>query len=378
MCSWALCHRGSARPAIPRFQGLFARHTVCDTGRVLPRDKDYARAARRVETLLEAPQTADEAIEATLEASIDLLAIIGSCWHQSDPATGMPMTSGMLGEPAGSFEESLVYEFERPDVSLFRDLQTRRTPVAAISMETQGRVSASARFREMIEPEGPADELRVSLRDSFGVWSALCIFSARRMTQADVAYAAAVAPLLTRAIRRATGAEADTARRAARDPGGPSVLILDPVDRILTADATARTRLARLPEFRDVEVPGIVAFLAAHARWDRSGAPATVRTRTLDGEWFTLDASRLDDGTHGSVAVVIQPSAPDAVLDAVLRSRGLSTREREVAALIIQGRSAKAIASTLVISPWTVQDHMKAIYEKTGVGDRYALAALTS
>ncbi len=50
----------------------------------------------------------------------------------------------------------------------------------------------------------------------------------------------------------------------------------------------------------------------------------------------------------------------------------------EVASLLIQGRSAKAIASTLVLSPWTVQDHMKAIYEKTGVSDRYALAALAS
>ncbi len=66
------------------------------------------------------------------------------------------------------------------------------------------------------------------------------------------------------------------------------------------------------------------------------------------------------------------------MLDAVLRARGLSAREREVAALLLQGRSAKAIAATLVLSPWTVQDHMKAIYEKTGVSDRYALAALAS
>jgi DNA-binding CsgD family transcriptional regulator len=233
-------------------------------------------------------------------------------------------------------------------------------------------------FREMIEPDGAADELRVSLRDSFGIWSSLCVFSRRTMTEADLGYASAVAPLLTRAIRDASAAPSGEPDTPVADPGGPAVLILDSRDRILTADATARARPARLPEFRDVRVPGVVAFLAAHVRWDDSGAPATVRTRTLDGEWFTLDASRLEGEGDGSVAVVIQPSAPDAVLDAVLRSRGLSGRERELAALIIQGRSAKAIASALVISPYTVQDHLKAIYEKTGVSDRYALAALAA
>ena len=156
------------------------------------------------------------------------------------------------------------------------------------------------------------------------------------------------------------------------------MLILDGADRVVAADATARARPVRLPEFRDVQVPEVVAFLAALVRFDRGGAPATVRTRTLEGEWLTLDASLLDEGSGGSVAVVIQPSAPDAVLDAALRSRGLSAREREVASLVMQGRSAKAIASTLVLSPWTVQDHMKAIYEKTGVSDRYELAALAS
>ncbi len=43
---------------------------------------------------------------------------------------------------------------------------------------------------------------------------------------------------------------------------------------------------------------------------------------------------------------------------------------------MVEGRSAKAIASELVISPWTVQDHLKAIYAKTGVRSRSELAGL--
>jgi DNA-binding CsgD family transcriptional regulator len=72
----------------------------------------------------------------------------------------------------------------------------------------------------------------------------------------------------------------------------------------------------------------------------------------------------------------MRPAPADAVLEGAFRAFGLSGREREVAALALRGQSAKAIASSLVISPWTVQDHLKAIYEKTGVRGRGELASL--
>jgi DNA-binding CsgD family transcriptional regulator len=59
-------------------------------------------------------------------------------------------------------------------------------------------------------------------------------------------------------------------------------------------------------------------------------------------------------------------------------SYGLSPRDRDIAALLVQGQSAKSIASALIISPWTVQDHIKAIYRKTGVGARSDLASLAA
>ena len=62
--------------------------------------------------------------------------------------------------------------------------------------------------------------------------------------------------------------------------------------------------------------------------------------------------------------------------NAALRALGLSAREREVAALVLQGNSTKAIASALVISPWTAQDHLKSIYDKVGVSSRSELVSL--
>ena len=148
--------------------------------RVPPTARDYDRVARRIGLALDQPPaSADGAIETILHASADLLGITGSCWHHTDPSSGLPTASSMLGEPPGSLEESLIYEFRRPDINRFDELRSRRSPVSAISTETGGELRASARFREMIEPAGSADELRVAFVDQFGLWAALAIFTDR-------------------------------------------------------------------------------------------------------------------------------------------------------------------------------------------------------
>jgi DNA-binding CsgD family transcriptional regulator len=344
-----------------------------------PKARDYQRVTRDIERALARPgTTADGVIETILDAAADLLGIVGSCWHHTDPESGLPVASATLGDPAGTLEWSLVYEFRRPDVSRFEDLRTRRWPFAAISTETRGELRTSARFREMIEPAGPEDELRIAFADPFGVWAAAVIFTARRITADDLAFVSELLPAATAALRRAAAAGAvEIGRRSppAHDDG-PSVLILNRDDRIVSADAAARRRLAMLPEPRPVELPGLISFVSAQARWSSGGRSATARMRTDDGQWFLVDASLLDQG-NGDVAVVMQPAPPITVLDTALRAFGLTGREREVAALALRGHSAKAIASSLVISPWTVQDHMKAIYEKTGLRSRGELIALS-
>ena len=91
--------------------------------------------------------------------------------------------------------------------------------------------------------------------------------------------------------------------------------------------------------------------------------------------WVTLHGS-LPSGERDRVAVVVQATPDDEIALLRLEVFGLSPREREVATLISQGHETAAIAERLFITPWTVQDHCKAIFEKTGTRTRRELRAL--
>jgi hypothetical protein len=50
-----------------------------------------------------------------------------------------------------------------------------------------------------------------------------------------------------------------------------------------------------------------------------------------------------------------------------MAAHGMSPREREICHEVIAGRSTREIATRLFISPHTVQDHLKSIFDKAGV-----------
>jgi DNA-binding CsgD family transcriptional regulator len=73
------------------------------------------------------------------------------------------------------------------------------------------------------------------------------------------------------------------------------------------------------------------------------------------------------------VAVIVQGTPEDQAAPLRLEAFALSPREREVATLVAQGLDTTTIAERLYISPWTVQDHCKSIFEKTGTRTRREL-----
>jgi len=67
-----------------------------------------------------------------------------------------------------------------------------------------------------------------------------------------------------------------------------------------------------------------------------------------------------------------EPERPDAP---ALVGYGLTEREQEVTQLVLRGGSTTELAKALGVSPHTVQQHLKSIFEKTNVNSRGELVA---
>jgi DNA-binding CsgD family transcriptional regulator len=105
-------------------------------------------------------------------------------------------------------------------------------------------------------------------------------------------------------------------------------------------------------------------------------APPTTRIPTVAGPWLSLHASRLRaQRGEGPIAVVVELAQAQATAPVLLSAHGLTVREADVARLVLRGLSTTAIADSLHISANTVQDHLKAVFDKTGVRSRRDLVA---
>jgi DNA-binding CsgD family transcriptional regulator len=72
---------------------------------------------------------------------------------------------------------------------------------------------------------------------------------------------------------------------------------------------------------------------------------------------------------------MIEPARPHELAPLVADAYRLTGREREVTELVARGLPTDAIAARLQLSSWTIQDHLKAIFEKVGVATRGELVA---
>jgi DNA-binding CsgD family transcriptional regulator len=213
------------------------------------------------------------------------------------------------------------------------------------------------------------------------VWGAVHV--ARRgssgpFQQQDADALAAITGAVARGIRASL--RFDAARRI-NGLEAPGLVVLGPGDEVEMITPPARELLASIAAsdlpYTDDDMPAAVLSLAGFVRRAPHAAQggANVVTVPAKDSWVTLHASRPGSASDGRVAIVIERASAARSATVHLEAFGATAREREVATLLARGLSRVEIAESLVLSPHTVEDHTKSLYDKVGVASRQELVA---
>lgn len=293
-----------------------------------------------------------------------------AAWATVDPASLVSTSCVLFGvEPDPAREDALfAIEYGGQDVNHYVDLAQQPVPAASLHTATGGEPERSERYRQLGVPAGMTDELRVACTTAGHCWGTVTLLRlapASPFSDEDVAAAAALAPAVAESVRVTLLRHA--AQEPDRLPAPPAVLRVWTDGKVQPVTDTAE----RLVAGADADVRSAARSLAARARAD---GHAVARLPAAGGAWLQLHAAPMTQ--QAGIAVVVEHAQPTELADLIVGALGLTPRERQVAEAVLQGLSTRQIARRLAISPWTVQDHLKAVFAKARVSSRGELAAL--
>jgi DNA-binding CsgD family transcriptional regulator len=315
-------------------------------------------------------------------ARLRRLVPIDSFWFATaDPATLLFTGSLVEGIPEQATPLFVANEFLHEDVNKWSRLAASPIPVNSLSFATEGRPSQSARYRDICEPLGLGDELRAVLRFGNCSWGFMCLHRDRRgptFRKPELELVAHLSPHLAHGLKSAVLLE--QAEQAHVD--APGLLIVGSDLSLITVTPAGERWIAEIADHpARRELPQLICALIARLSAIESGSTTTAhlapraRVQTRSGQWLVVHASRLCGRGQKEAAIILEPAPPAEVAPLLLQAYGLTRREGEVAQLVIRGFGTTAIAIALAISDGTVQQHLKAVFDKVGVGSRRELVA---
>lgn len=296
------------------------------------------------------------------------------CGLTLDPATLLP-TGGYHAEGLPARHLPRLMEIEhgpvRDAIMDLRVLAAAAVPAQTLSTATGGDPARSVRYRDVLQPSGVRHELRTIARGAGGAWGALILFrgdDVSDFTAAETNLLCALGPTVAEGLRRAAVLDATPAPPDSPDADGPGLLLIRVEDgiRIEHATTTAQHRLTTIDDGTVQVLPAAITALV-HSAMVEPRNPHRARMRTRTGAWLTAHAERLGPSL---VSVILEPTRSRELAELRADAYRLTRRERQVAALAAQGRTNTEIAESLFLSVFTVQDHLKQVYIKTGATGR--------
>lgn len=302
------------------------------------------------------------------------------CWFTFDPAS-LLATSHFQAELRELPAEWLAHEYYEDDFHTMAGVARSERGISTLHEATGGDPSRSPRWHANMEMGGD-QELLVALRTPGGeAWGMVGLYREPGnplFDSEELDFLAVVSRHLAEGARR--GLLVGEASHP-EGPDAPGLVVLKEDWSVESLTPGVERWLSELPD-GDWEgqnkLPPSVLAVAGRALRTAEGehAPGEValsRVLSRDGRWMLLHGAALVAGGGRRVAVIVEPASPARITPLLMAAYGLSEREQDVTRLVLCGDSTAEIADRLCLSPHTVQQHLKSVFEKTGVRSRREL-----
>ncbi len=303
------------------------------------------------------------------------------CWFTLDPASLLATSHYEQGLPEIP-QEWLAHEYFEDDFHKMADVARSERGVSTLHEATGGDPSRSRAWNLYIRPYGGDQELLVALRTPAGeTWGVLGLYREPGQPQFDaneIELLREVAPYL------AQGAQRGLLVGEASDPQGPDhpgLIVLKDDWTVESLTPGMEHWLSELPDGdwgAGGKLPSSVLSVAARAlrtaeNEDAPGEVALARVLSREGRWIVLHGAALVADGARRAAVIVEPAHPARISPLLMAAYQLTEREQDVTRLVLRGDSTARIADIMYVSPHTVQQHLKSVFEKTGVRSRREL-----
>ncbi|WP_054023478.1 helix-turn-helix transcriptional regulator [Bacillus sp. FJAT-28004] len=338
---------------------------------------------QQLNKLSDAPISLQRYRQSALSLIKEAVPYAGACCTSVDPMT-LLSTGATTEEAVEAIHQQLFeYEYLHEDYNSYERLAQSTIPAAALSEATDGQMDRSGRYREVLMPAGFGDEMRAALLSDGVCWGYLTLFRKAGepfFIEEEILFITSIAPVLAKSLKKyALELPSTDVVTSLEEPG---ILVLSEQLQFISSNQAARHWLSALRSLEHIEddtLPRPIRAVCSRALAQTDSAPDEVKSakvciRMPSGLYLSVLASKLD-GADGMIqlAVSVEPAKPSDILPLISEAYALSVREKEVIERIIKGFSTKEIAMSLHISAYTVQDHLKSIFAKTGVNSRREL-----
>lgn len=272
-------------------------------------------------------------------------------------------------------QKIMTFEYAFEDVNNYRKLVESGQCIGRLSDAS----SQSLRYREILVPNGFSDEIRAALMFQGQCYGFLTLFKKMKNAQPifqddELEQIKILMPVIGEALKAFYHSIIE--EQLSTEAGESGIVILDKDYHILSMSTKASQILALLRSnegLSDGQLPKPIQASCAKLQAE-DNTPISLLVPIHDKGYITIQASFLmTTDLQQQIAILLNEASPKEMLAFLLTAYQLTPREKEVVVEMMRGIPTKVIAYNLGISSYTVQDHLKLIFQKVGVGDRNEL-----